>query len=700
MAQTATNPQTGEKVEWNGSAWVPLSTANSNAVPSVGRTATNPKTGERIAWDGKAWVPLKSPGYGALIEAGVRQGAADIYSLPNIAGQLAAQRGPTQVPQQIRGMPAQQRPVEQMTGLQAVGSAVAGATPTREELMARAERNVGPMAEPVDPTGRMIVAGARAGTGGLIAGPAGVLGGTISGVAGQGAAELGAPQWAQILASIGVPIGGAGIISAGRRVATGTADAVWKQALRDLPREQFDQAAFLHQEANRLGARITPAEAIALVTNRGGSAQTLLALQRVVEGSPGGKGVMGDFMAQRGPANEAMMTRFEQQLGGRVQGQPLSETPQAMKEAAQGAGRRIKGAASAQSRPLYTAAANEVVDPGQINNIVADLNELIERTGAAAARRQLEQFRDEFLDADGLPITNIGRLDSVRKSWRDRIELPDISASAIDKEVAAKIGPQLSRLRGLMEMSSENYRQARFIAQNMQTGVVGPTERTALGTIASEKQPSMTTQMTALMPRNPAGLDENTIRFVVNQMGQQNPEGVQRFVRSALRSEFDKATRAGKSPVEQWGGASFALNLTGNTQQARNIEALIRTAYGDMEYTGFRRMIDVLQAQGTRQAPGSLTAENIEAIKGLSGGRLPISVTKPIRGWQEWVDRVRYGYNTQKLADLLVSEDAMDRLRQLAMTQPGTERERFLIGTIIGANQGNSDKGLSNKGLQ
>jgi len=47
--QTATNPNTGEKVYWDGKSWVPL------------ETATNPSTGQRVGFMNGQWVRLSKP---------------------------------------------------------------------------------------------------------------------------------------------------------------------------------------------------------------------------------------------------------------------------------------------------------------------------------------------------------------------------------------------------------------------------------------------------------------------------------------------------------------------------------------------------------------------------------------------------------------------------------------------------------------
>jgi hypothetical protein len=47
--QTATNPDTGEKIYWDGKSWVPL------------ETATNPNTGERIGFINGQWTRLSKP---------------------------------------------------------------------------------------------------------------------------------------------------------------------------------------------------------------------------------------------------------------------------------------------------------------------------------------------------------------------------------------------------------------------------------------------------------------------------------------------------------------------------------------------------------------------------------------------------------------------------------------------------------------
>ena len=60
-----------------------------------------------------------------------------------------------------------------------------------------------------------------------------------------------------------------------------------------------------------------------------------------------------------------------------------------------------------------------------------------------------------------MPITDIANLDRARKVYQDRIALPVTAPKALDKETAARLGPVLDQLGGVMEDGSPAFARAK-----------------------------------------------------------------------------------------------------------------------------------------------------------------------------------------------------------------------------------------------
>lgn len=99
-----------------------------------------------------------------------------------------------------------------------------------------------------------------------------------------------------------------GSVGATMAMRPSSANAAVSSALSGVDDATVVQAAQLMEAAQARGVALTWPEAIAQVS--GGGATGLTGLQRVVEGSQGGQGVMGQFMAQR-PAQMAAAARNE-----------------------------------------------------------------------------------------------------------------------------------------------------------------------------------------------------------------------------------------------------------------------------------------------------------------------------------------------------------------------------------------------------
>jgi hypothetical protein len=200
----------------------------------------------------------------------------------------------------------------------------------------------------------------------------------------------------------------------------------------------------------------------------------------------------------------------------------------------------------------------------------------------------------------------------------------------------------------------------------------------------------------ALFPANPIPNSAGEITTAVTALAQRNPVAARQLVRAHIESVFNESAQALQSGANQGGGAKFRAALVGNPQQAANLEAAVRALpRGDEVWTGFGRLLDILEATGTRQNVGSRTAYNAEALRGQAAsglvGEAAKGVTNPFgRGFQFLADkyeRYRLGANLNELADILTRPDAVNQLRAIArMPVGGGQARNTTIRLLTAAN--------------
>jgi hypothetical protein len=191
------------------------------AIP-IGRTATNPQTGERIAFDGQQWVPFTPPenmpskgiaGDVEVLGTGVRQGLETLGGLPNEMMRSGLTYTAPDVPiaeDPIGAVYDRRRREKALAAEKGIRETAAAATerlPTAQQLSDYFTAITGLQeVEPQNARQRIIQATGQGAGSGAIFGPLGIAGGAVGGVGSQSAAELGAPEWAQTAVGIGLPL--------------------------------------------------------------------------------------------------------------------------------------------------------------------------------------------------------------------------------------------------------------------------------------------------------------------------------------------------------------------------------------------------------------------------------------------------------------------------------------------------------------
>jgi hypothetical protein len=96
--------------------------------------------------------------------------------------------------------------------------------------------------------------------------------------------------------------------------------------------------------------------------------------------------------------------------------------------------------------------------------------------------------------------------------------------------------------------------------------------------------------------------------------------------------------------------------------------------------------MDVLEAQGKREAAGSKTAYNQMIQEQLQGGgvaNLPTTVFKPSKIANMW-EQYRFGQNSEMLAKLLTDPDSVEKLKELSRTKPSSAKSQVIVNSLVG----------------
>lgn len=466
-------------------------------------------------------------------------------------------------------------------------------------------------------------------------------------------------------------------------------------SIRSLSDEQLQRAQALVDESYRNGSPITGAEAVAQVTGQ----NPLQDVQRVVEKSATGGPVMVPFMAARPANNTAMVSNTLDQIA------PLpnnfGQTAPVLGETAQNAISDARGNVTAAVKPYYDAASSQPLSPDLIAKTVTRIDGLLDpATGTipaeSAAGKELTRLRAQLMP-NGRPLTNYGQADMIYKEFRDRLSAEPLDPTAVQKTAQGTIKPIVGLLGNELENSNMALALGRGYYKNLTGANVDPLVNGPVGLLGKPDSLTMQQAHDVLMPTNPQALNEPIIKDTVATLNKQNPDAVRNFVRQNLQSIFDETSQRLVSGENQWGGAKYVAVVNGNPQQAKNLQALIESLpNGQGAYAGFRKMLDILEAQGKRQATGSQTTFNSQIADQLSGGgpigtvlAKSLSPDKFLRWADEAYQGFKYGQNTDLMARTLTDPKSVEKLKELAQLAPDSPKAQVLAYSLLAAGRAN-----------
>jgi hypothetical protein len=217
-----------------------------------------------------------------------------------------------------------------------------------------------------------------------------------------------------------------------------------------------------------------------------------------------------------------------------------------------------------------------------------------------------------------------------------------------------------------------------------------PLQQGPLGRIANV--PETSAAIEALFPRNPNPGSAEEVSRAVTALNQRSPWAAQQLVRAHVEKTLNESVRNLQGGAPEYGAASFAKDLTGNSEQHASLQAAVEALpQGHARWDGMQRLLDVAQATGRRQRKGSLTAFNDPEMKGMAGGG-PISGAIKLGGspgkwwtavndkWSSW----QLGHHLNDVAGIVTDPRSAELLGQLARV-PASSREAQTIAARLTA---------------
>lgn len=453
-----------------------------------------------------------------------------------------------------------------------------------------------------------------------------------------------------------------------------TPSTVVNQAMRNLSSEQLAQAQALVDRSIKLGSPITGAEAISQVA--GGT--KLPSIQRYVENVPRGEAanIMGEFMAGRPQANEAVMANALRQISPTV---PNAAIPGRMQAAGENL---IKGAEKSLSqnvKPLYEKAGGVSVYPAPdifANPKIAD---------AVKAVRSTSEY-----GVKGAPTNSFETLIAAKKYLDDEYAGQMTATTGLKKGAAGVTGKAVNELSDYLKTNSSEYAKGAKIYQTAQEKQIQPLKQGLVGAISETigiPEQMIAQQSGILAPRNPKATFPEDIKRTVELLRRKDPTVAADWTRAELQGTFDKAARDKITGGNQFGGANFAASITGNKAQKDNLKALVEASSGKDSWKGFENMLETMQAQGQRVPAGSATTfNNLLTQEMEAGGKgafakyvtsLPTMAREGIQAWE-------LGKNTEMLAKMLTDPKTVEKLNELAKTKPDSRKARNIVNSVVG----------------
>ncbi|MCF2523912.1 hypothetical protein [Bradyrhizobium sp. G127] len=439
------------------------------------------------------------------------------------------------------------------------------------------------------------------------------------------------------------------------------------------------QAAALMDDAAAHGVTLTWAEALEQVSPGAG----LTNLQRVVESNRGGREVLAPILAQR-PQQIENAARAEFQNIAPANNAPSNIGP-AVGRAAEGHIDDTRGMINTASEPYYTQAAGVRLSPQEMARVRA-LPGYEEARNAVFSDPQLARY------VRGMPEDSVGFLNEVKKQLdQSATNAASPVTAQQNMQRSAGYGLDATAVRDAARRASPDYDTALAIQSGGREQILQPIIDGPIGRLAKRDLPTREA-INALFPSQPLANSEREIARTVTTLVNRNPGAARDLVRAHVEGVFNESARSLQSGPNQFGGAKFANRLVGNSQQRANLQAAVESLgpNGPRVWDGFDRLLDIVQATGTRQAQGSKTAFNVQDLKDLSSGGTVGNAIKTSASPAKWLSTIsdawsrwQLGNNLTGIAEFLIDPRSRTMLAHISRMPIDSTAGQILAARII-----------------
>lgn len=552
--------------------------------------------------------------------------------------------------------------VEQGAGLTAPGAILANA-PSSKDIQGKIEGATGEFYKPKTVAGEYaqtageFLPAAVGGPGGVIARGARVL---VPAVTSETAGQLTKGTQAEPVARFLGALAGGGIQALASRPGSASR-SIANQLPEGITEPMVIQADRLMQDAAQRGVQLAWPEALSQVAGR----PVLTNMMRHLEASPQTEGQMGAFFGDR---PQAVQGAVRQELGNIA---PVNQAPSAVGpavgRAAEGTIDDVRGAINRTAEPFYRNAEGVRLTPAEMRQVEA-LPGYPQARDAVRNDPQLNRY------VGHLPDDSVGFLNEVKKQLDQaaRAERSPINIQG-NQQRAAGISRDAEAARRIGQTASPDYATALGVESFARDRYLQPLLDGPIGKIAG-RDTTTKNAIDALFPKNPLPNSQQEISTTVSALAHRNERAARDLVRAHAESTFNEAARDLQTGPNQASGAKFAKAISGNSQQRENLQAAIEALpHGAERWRGFNRLLEVMEATGTRQGIGSRTAYNVEINKSQGAGGLvrdgakvasnPLGFLKPLA---DKYDQWKLGSNLGQLATILTDPNSVGMLRAIA----------------------------------
>lgn len=612
------------------------------------------------------------------IGTGAYKGIAGVASLPRFLSDLAADNSEApHHPVAGRGIPGAEQYVKAtiQPGTKNAGQAL----PNYDDVVGFMVNRLGiPMAEAEGMAEKFLQAAGAGATGVFF--PGGVLPNFVGGVTGSVASEAGgqltegteAEPWTRALLGF---LGGFAGSKLTNKAAASNAEQLISRATQETTPEQWAAAMRLQADAAARGAPITSAEALAQV--QGGN-NALMSIQRNIEGMQETAPTMNRFMAQRPGGNQAAVGQTLDQIAAREIA-PTEVGPR-IQQSAQGYIDDVRQDINLETEPLYHVSQFDRIPRGEFARISQN----------PAFQAALQRVRgDELLGPPlaSMPDDSVAVFNAVKKEMDEMGQrFSAYGTEGYSPERSMRVEQARAPVVEAATDASPAYGAALETQAARRQAELLPAERAPIGKLAQTGD--LSEQSRILLPGSAMKASPEQIGGTVRELvNQGRAADVQALIRTKLQDVFASSASNVKGTGEQYRGAQFANNTMKNLNTSAELEAAIRALpNGETQWVGFRRLIDVLEAQGQRLPANSPTSFNQQLQ-----GDLARNIGKNVKSigvemWGRWNTQRR----AEELARILTAPEGVALLRQLAVTGPNTARAQQLVQAFYQGGQGTS----------